>query len=76
MCLAIPAKLIDFAPEGHFAQVDITGVQRKVNIDLIETPLKKGDWLLIHVGFAMNTISEKESGARVFQATRRRRTVL
>lgn len=61
MCLAIPAKLINFAPEGHFAQVDISGIQRKVNIDLLEEEVQKGDWLLIHVGFAMNTISEKEA---------------
>ena len=62
MCLAIPGRIVEFAAE-HFAVVEVAGVRRQVNIDLlIEDGLEPGDWVLIHVGFAMSKISE--AGAR------------
>jgi len=60
MCLAIPGKLVDLPAERpQFAIVEVAGVRRQVNIDLLsDEPLHSGDWVLIHVGFAMSRISE------------------
>jgi hydrogenase expression/formation protein HypC len=60
MCLAIPGKLVDLPAERpQFAIVEVAGVRRQVNIDLLsDEPLQSGDWVLIHVGFAMSRISE------------------
>jgi hydrogenase expression/formation protein HypC len=60
MCLAIPGKLVELPAERpQFAIVEVAGVRRQVNIDLLsEEPLESGDWVLIHVGFAMSKISE------------------
>lgn len=63
MCLAIPGRVITFADEDHhFASVEVSGVRRNVNIDLVrDEGLELGDWVLIHVGFAMNRISDAEA---------------
>ena len=63
MCLAIPGRVITFADEDrHFASVEVSGVRRNVNIDLVrDEGLEPGDWVLIHVGFAMNRISDAEA---------------
>lgn len=59
MCLAIPGQIVTLADE-HFAVVDVAGVRRKVNVDLLQQePLAPGDWILIHVGFALSKISEE-----------------
>ncbi len=60
MCLAIPGKLVELPAERpQFAIVEVAGVRRQVNIDLLsDEPLESGDWVLIHVGFAMSKISE------------------
>jgi hydrogenase expression/formation protein HypC len=60
MCLAIPGKLVELPAERpQFAVVEVAGVRRQVNIDLLsDEPLESGDWVLIHVGFAMSKISE------------------
>ncbi|MGB8652434.1 MAG: HypC/HybG/HupF family hydrogenase formation chaperone [Mycobacteriales bacterium] len=64
MCLAIPGEVVSFV-EGTFDQlalVDVVGVKRKINVGLLEdTTLEVGDWVLIHVGFAMSRIDEKEA---------------
>lgn len=61
MCLAIPGQVVELVDEErHYATVDVSGVRRKVNIALLaEEGLNVGDWVLIHVGFAMNKISEQ-----------------
>ncbi len=63
MCLAIPGKIIEFADETkHVATVDFSGVRRSVNIDLVrELGIEIGDWVLIHVGFALSKISEEQA---------------
>ena len=62
MCLAIPGRITDFVEDNHFAMVDVSGVRRKVNIDLLaDETLKKDDWVLLHVGFAMSKISEADA---------------
>jgi len=60
VCLAIPGKIVELFPDQpHLAVIEVSGVRRKVNVDLVrdEVPLAVSDWLLIHVGFAMSRIS-------------------
>jgi hydrogenase expression/formation protein HypC len=58
VCLAIPGQIVDIAPGGHFATVEVSKVRRTINIDLLDdVPPAPGDWVLIHVGFAMSRIS-------------------
>lgn len=63
MCLAIPGKVVGFQDEfRHFATVEVSGVRRQVNMDLLaQETVETGDWVLIHVGFAMSKISEEEA---------------
>lgn len=63
MCLAIPGKIIEIVDEAnHIAKVDVGGVKRNVNIGLLERDqVRTGDYVLIHVGFAMSKIDEKEA---------------
>ncbi len=61
MCLAIPGQILELRPGPPLlAVVDVTGVRRKVDLGLLEdeNPVP-GDWVLIHVGFAMSKISEQ-----------------
>jgi hydrogenase expression/formation protein HypC len=60
MCLAIPGKVVEFMAETpHLAMVEVSGVKRQVNVDLLtDEGLGLGDWVLIHVGFAMSKISQ------------------
>ena len=60
MCLAIPGKVVEImAGEPRFAVVDVLKVKRVINADLLaDESLTVGDWVLIHVGFAMSRISE------------------
>ena len=55
MCLSIPSKVISI-DENNFAIVDTMGVRRGVSLDLIAEPVSVGDYVLIHVGFAMEKI--------------------
>ena len=63
MCLGIPGQLVEFVDShDHLARVDVSGVTRVINIGLLEDePLAAGDWVLIHVGFAMSKIDEVEA---------------
>ena len=63
MCLAIPGRIIEFADDARrFATVDFSGVRRQVNMDLLrETAIATGDWVLIHVGFALSQISAEQA---------------
>jgi hydrogenase expression/formation protein HypC len=65
MCLAIPGRVVAIvdAP-NRLAKVDVAGVQRNVNIGLLDTdgePAQPGDWVLIHVGFAISKVDEEEA---------------
>ena len=68
MCLGIPGKVIEFVePTHHIAKVDVSGVRRNVNVGLVlPDGLEVGDWVLIHVGFALSKIDEEEAN-RTFQ---------
>ncbi|MEA5618242.1 HypC/HybG/HupF family hydrogenase formation chaperone [Cronbergia sp. UHCC 0137] len=67
MCLGIPGQIIEISnPEHKLAIVDISGVKRQINIACIvdeQHPPEAciGDWVLVHVGFAMNRINEQEA---------------
>jgi hydrogenase expression/formation protein HypC len=63
MCLGIPGQLVAFVDtHEHLARVDVSGVTRIINIGLLEDEvLQAGDWVLIHVGFAMSKIDEEEA---------------
>ena len=63
MCLAIPAKIVEIFPdEQNRALVEVVGVRRHIDTGLLlDDPPRKGDWVLIHVGFAMSKISEEQA---------------
>ena len=63
MCLAIPGRIVAFIDaDRHLAKVDVSGVRRTINTALIAPDgLEVGDWVLIHVGFAMSRIDEAEA---------------
>ena len=65
MCLAIPGQIIAMLPEHpHLATVDVSGVRRSVNIMMLaDEAVKAGDWVLIHVGFALAKIDAQEAKA-------------
>jgi len=63
MCLAIPGKIVEIAPDNRdSALVDVVGVRRRIDLGLIQDDKPvPGDWVLIHVGFAMSKISEQDA---------------
>ncbi|MDQ2818332.1 MAG: HypC/HybG/HupF family hydrogenase formation chaperone [Candidatus Eremiobacteraeota bacterium] len=63
MCLAIPGQIVEIsADQPMLAKVDVSGVKRNINIGLLEDQeIKSGDWVLIHVGFAMSKVGESEA---------------
>jgi hydrogenase expression/formation protein HypC len=63
VCLAIPGQIVEVVDESNqLAKVDVAGVRRTVNIGLFDD-LGPGDWVLIHVGFAISVIDEAEATA-------------
>jgi hydrogenase expression/formation protein HypC len=67
MCLAIPGQVIEFVDEANrLAKVDVAGVRRTVNVGLLDAEdggAQPGDWVLIHVGFALSKVDEDEAHA-------------
>jgi hydrogenase expression/formation protein HypC len=63
MCLAIPGKIVEIACDNsNSALVDVVGMRRRVDLGLLEDDRPApGDWVLIHVGFAMSKISEVDA---------------
>lgn len=63
MCLGIPGEVVELLDSNtHLAKVDVAGVRRNINVELLEDEnLAPGDWVLIHVGFAMAKIDEAEA---------------
>ncbi len=63
MCLGIPGQIVEISPDQpQHATADVVGVKRNINIGLVEPDgVKEGDWVLIHVGFAMSIIDEEEA---------------
>jgi hydrogenase expression/formation protein HypC len=67
MCLAIPGQVVEVVDDEHrLAKVDVAGVRRTVNIGLLDVNgggVGPGDWVLIHVGFAISQVDEEEARA-------------
>jgi hydrogenase expression/formation protein HypC len=65
MCLGIPGEVIEIHPgQPDLAKVDVSGVKRMVNIGLLaDDPPVPGEWVLIHVGFALSKIDEREAAS-------------
>jgi hydrogenase expression/formation protein HypC len=63
MCLGIPGQIVEVVDETfQIAKVDVSGVKRAVSIALVASEeVAAGDWVLIHVGFAMSKIDEREA---------------
>jgi len=65
MCLAIPGQIVEWVDEElNIAKAQVANVRRNVNVGLLaetEDSVKIGDWVLIHVGFAMSKIDEEEA---------------
>jgi hydrogenase expression/formation protein HypC len=63
VCLAIPGQVVALVPEQPaLVKVDVGGVRRNVNVGLLEDGgVGIGDWVLIHVGFALSKVSETEA---------------
>ncbi len=67
MCLAIPGQVIEIVDDlNRLAKVDVAGVRRNVNVGLLDSDdggVAPGDWVLIHVGFAISKVDEEEARA-------------
>jgi hydrogenase expression/formation protein HypC len=67
MCLAIPGQILEIVDEtNRLAKVDVAGVRRTINIGLLDADgaaAVPGDWVLIHVGFAISRVDEEEARA-------------
>lgn len=59
MCLSIPSKITKIDKENNICTVDTMGVSRNASLDLIDQDVFVGDYVLIHIGFAMNKIDEE-----------------
>ena len=62
MCLGIPAQLVD-GETGHpdLATAEVGGVRRVINVGLLDEPPHAGDWVLVHMGFALSVMSPDEA---------------
>ncbi|MFN7949780.1 MAG: HypC/HybG/HupF family hydrogenase formation chaperone [Blastocatellia bacterium] len=61
MCLAIPGKVVEIVDEARsLAKVEVGGVRRNVNTGLLDD-VRPGDYVLVHVGFAMSRVNEQEA---------------
>jgi hydrogenase expression/formation protein HypC len=72
MCLAIPGQIVQIVDHANrLAQVDVAGVKRTINIGLMDADgVGPGDWVLIHVGFAISQVDEEEAIATRTQLER------
>ena len=65
MCLGIPGRIVDVPDrQAGLATVDISGVRRSVSVALVDepaAPIEPGDWVLVHVGFALSRIDEAQA---------------
>ncbi len=71
MCLAIPGKIVELVrdpiqPGAVLGMVEVAGVRRRVDLGLLKDDMPRmGDWVLIHVGFAMTKISEQDAAEQM-----------
>ena len=62
MCLAIPAEVVAISNEGETATVSLDGVKKEISLALVEG-VRLGDYVLVHVGYALNVVSKEEAAA-------------
>lgn len=67
MCVAIPARIVEVSEDRHFAVVEVSGVRRTINVDLLAADggASPDDWVLVHAGFAMSRIRPDEAAAQI-----------
>jgi hydrogenase expression/formation protein HypC len=67
MCLAIPGRIVEiYSDNPDSALVDVVGVRRKIDLGLLpDDKPAPGDWVLVHVGFAMSKISEQDAADQI-----------
>jgi hydrogenase expression/formation protein HypC len=66
MCLSIPSRVVEISEDKTICRVDTMGVQREANLMMMgDDEVKIGDFVLLHIGFVMNTIDEKEALASI-----------
>ncbi len=66
MCLSIPSKVVKVSEDKTMCTVDTMGVQRDANLMMMaDDDVKVGDYVLLHIGFVMNKIDEKEALASI-----------
>ena len=78
MCLGIPARIVAVGIDHpDLARVDMAGVQRSVNVGLLDDPagLAEGDWILVHMGFALQLMTAQEADG-AFRALDAERTAI
>ena len=63
MCLAIPCQIVEIVDDAtDIAKIEVSGVRRNINIGLVKQDgAQIGDWVLVHVGFALSLIDEEEA---------------
>jgi len=62
VCLGIPGEIVELDDASDLALTDVSGVRREINVALLDDEdLAVGDWVLIHVGFALSKIDETEA---------------
>ena len=62
MCLGVPGRIVSLDDAGRkLATVDVGGLKRQINVSCVDA--RVGDWVLVHVGFAMARIDEREAAA-------------
>lgn len=67
MCLGVPGKIVSI--NGLVATVDFFGVQKQVNLHIVDEPVQVGDYVLNHVGYAIRKIPAEEIEATVAMYT-------
>ena len=60
MCLGVPGRIVEVAPNGQVATVDFFGVRRVVRLELVDQPVAAGDYVLNHVGYAIRRIPDDD----------------
>lgn len=65
MCLGIPGQVVEMVDgfEAQLALVDVRGAQRRVNVGMLDAAPDPGDWVLIHMGFAVEVVDEAAAAA-------------
>lgn len=63
MCLGIPGRVVELVDgfADQLALVDVEGARRRINVGMLESPPRPGEWILIHMGFAMEVIDAEEA---------------